>query len=730
MFDDRTEVSFSLYFYGKRHEIDFSKDMSLYADNNEKKAYKAKSATVIEFDKPYKMTSDTLNFAVTFEPVPIDTKMLMFVEKKWGLVVTNIHNADFVPEGITNTYWRNNATGDWLIGIAKHHLIFDSKVWDIESRTAEKGGYTIKTTDGKTVKIGKLKKGVRTFAIDGRKPVVCSPIVTNGLPDYPQKDNREDFVDNDFADGDSVTIVGWLKDMPPHEWKQGKEFKIAYNDIFTRNQESFYTKMDSLGRFTLKFPLLNTSMIYLDWKRTNIAAVVEPGKTYFFLNDFENAQKLFMGDDVRVQNEFAAAQDNLPIMSKRNHLDFEASESGAIAYRQYIDSITTRRQAYFQEYVLNHPNISQRYINLMNCELKSQQAEALMQFHYNTKTLPQDYVDYVTKELFGRKYMLGSGYPTFMRYFFEYQNDKHNVRSVPAMFKFLKEKGITFTDKENKLIEEFPEKLKNVTEKIDAAKSDDEKRKMANAFNTSEHVTVVNSLLQKYDEQISVLGYKNILAIADSVCGNDKILRDVCITQLIYGDAIFNQRKSLNPSLLAFAEKEIQLPSARKFLMAENEKFRAFEQNGSNLPVFKSADNVAGMTDGEKILRKIIEPYKGKIILIDVWGTWCVPCKMALKNSQEEFEALKDYDIQYLYFANKSPEQSWKNVINEYNVTGDNVAHYNLPADQQSAVENFLKVHSFPSYRLIDADGNIIDMRVDARDLEGLKKLLNKLKKK
>ena len=164
--------------------------------------------------------------------------------------------------------------------------------------------------------------------------------------------------------------------------------------------------------------------------------------------------------------------------------------------------------------------------------------------------------------------------------------------------------------------------------------------------------------------------------------------------------------------------------------MAENEKFRAFEQNGSNLPVFKSADNVAGMTDGEKILRKIIDPYKGKIILIDVWGTWCMPCKMALKNSQEEFEALKDYDIQYLYFANKSPEQSWKNVINEYKVTGDNVAHYNLPADQQSAVENFLKVHGFPSYRLIDADGNIIDMRVDARDLEGLKKLLNKMEKK
>lgn len=728
MYDDRTEVSFSLNFYGRRREVGFSKDISIYVNDDEKKAYKAKSATVIELDKPYKMTSDTLNFAIIFEPVPADTKMLTIVDKKGGFVITNIRNADFIPEGITNTYWRNNATGDWLIGIAKHHLIFDSKVWDIESRTEEKGGYTIKTTDDKTVKIGKLKKGVRTIAIDGRKPVACSPIVTNYLPDYPKKDNRNGFVDTNFANGDSVTIVGWLKDMPPHEWKQGKEFKIAYNDIFTRTQESFYTKMDSLGRFTLKFPLLNTSMIYLDWKRTNIAAVVEPGKTYFFLNDFENAQKLFMGDDVRVQNELAAK--NHFTMSYLNEDDFEASESGAMAYKQKVDSLTTHRLAELLEYVLQHPNISQRYIDLMTCDFKSRQAEALMQFRYRTRTLPQEYVDYVTKELFGRKYMLGSDYTYFMRYFFEYQNDKHNDRSVPALFKFLKEKGITFTDKENKLIEEFPEKLKNVTEKIDAAKTDDEKRALANTFNSSEHVTVIESLLKKHNEQLSVLGYRNILAVIDSVCGGDKVLRDICITQLIYNDEIINLKKSLTQSLLAFIDKEIQLPSARKFLMAENEKFRAFEQNGSNLPVFKSADNVAGMTDGEKILRKIIEPYKGKIILIDVWGTWCMPCKMALKNSQEEFEALKDYDIQYLYFANKSPEQAWKNVINEYKVTGDNVAHYNLPADQQSAVENFLKVHGFPSYRLIDADGNIIDMRVDARDLEGLKKLLNKMEKK
>ena len=80
-----------------------------------------------------------------------------------------------------------------------------------------------------------------------------------------------------------------------------------------------------------------------------------------------------------------------------------------------------------------------------------------------------------------------------------------------------------------------------------------------------------------------------------------------------------------------------------------------------------------------------------------------------------------------LYLANNSNDTGWKNVIKEYNVTGDNVAHYNLPASQQSAIENFLGVHSFPSYRLFDQQGNLLDVNADPRDLNALEGLIKKL---
>ena len=88
---------------------------------------------------------------------------------------------------------------------------------------------------------------------------------------------------------------------------------------------------------------------------------------------------------------------------------------------------------------------------------------------------------------------------------------------------------------------------------------------------------------------------------------------------------------------------------------------------------------------------------------------------------------MAQYDIVFFYLANRSDDESWKNVIKEYEVTGDNVVHYNLPDVQQSAVENFLKVNGYPTYRLIDRNGNLLDVNADPRNLDALENLLKAL---
>ena len=144
--------------------------------------------------------------------------------------------------------------------------------------------------------------------------------------------------------------------------------------------------------------------------------------------------------------------------------------------------------------------------------------------------------------------------------------------------------------------------------------------------------------------------------------------------------------------------------------------------------VIHPSSDVEGLTDGKAIIDKIVEPYRGKIVYLDIWGTWCSPCKRKLSESHKLKAELEGYDIVYLYLANRSPEKSWKNVIAEYDLTAPNCVHYNLPGDQQHAVEQYVELTGYPTYRLFDKQGGIHHLNwLDDENLSEFKKKLDAL---
>ncbi|MBQ6191137.1 MAG: redoxin family protein [Bacteroidaceae bacterium] len=123
---------------------------------------------------------------------------------------------------------------------------------------------------------------------------------------------------------------------------------------------------------------------------------------------------------------------------------------------------------------------------------------------------------------------------------------------------------------------------------------------------------------------------------------------------------------------------------------------------------------LAGLTDGKEIFSKIIEPYRGRILLVDFWGTWCVPCKMYLKNNTHSLhQALSDLPVTYIFLCNGSETEAWRSTIAEYKLTGKDFVHYNLPADQQQAVQEYLGVHKYPTYIIFDKDGQRVTTEAD-----------------
>ena len=735
IYDDRTEVFFRLEVpeQAAGDSLPIAAKPTLRVGGKE---YAVKGATVISLSEPYKIPADgKVDFSLIFEPIPANTWMIDVAEPDTWFFA-NVHDAENLPTGIADTYWRNEATGDWLIGFTPKNVIYGNRVHDIVSQTEKKDAYALTLDNGINVKVSKMKKGLRTIAIGNEKPISCSPITGTALPDYPTKDTRKGFVDNGYRAGDSVTIIGWLKDMPQEVWqRKGREFQVGLENIFSTENEqgSAYALMDSLGHFTLKMPLVNTSQAFLDWGRSSKSTVLEPGKTYFFLNDFKTGQVLWMGDDVRVQNELLAH----PHSWTTAEIDRSRRDLDPMTYLAQADSVRKAQMGELGQWVANHPNLSQRYQDYVAGYYQNILGESMTQasYHFPNYEMPQEYMDFLDKECWRKAikpYTLYRDFTSFMRDYLREVMRKRVWRVNWNVYDFNDQ--IASNDEELSLLNRWKDWLIDANAKVEAAPTPEEKQKIAEKLNAdnADMIAEVDKLVNSPRGKKVLNGIDLVIrmkqeAFALDSLGADQHFKDIWLTRLVNGE-IGNTHMSLSPMVIDTLKALVANPVGIAMIEKQSNYYLAIENSEFDKLVLKSSDNLKDISEGEALLKKILEPYKGKFVLLDVWGTWCGPCREALSHSTEEYARLKDYDIQYLYLANSSPQTAWENVIKEYNVSGPNVAHFNLPDDQQAAIEHHLNVHAWPTYKLFDRNGNLLDLKVDARDLEALASLLDKMK--
>ena len=706
--------------------------------------YSLTSADGIELNKFVQTNKNgKRDMAFHFQPLPQDTKSFDFIEGDGdhAFQIKGIKPMEERWKQLLPSYWRDDKTGNWELALLEDCAIYQCKFWSYDQRDVnpQTGEATLVMRNGNDklkVTVGKNKKGKRTMQI-GQQKVTYSMITSRFMPDYPTKDTRTDFVDTGNKT-DTVTVVGWLKDMP-EEYKQLKTFELMYTDFLTDEQTSAYADLDSLGRFTVKIPVLNSTEFRCDWRRCFIRTMLEAGKTYFVLYDFKEGRRYFMGDDARLQNEifkYPLDWKSIRLYEGREGAG-EGDEALFTPYIASVDSLIQAQYANTDSLCKAHPTLSTRYYLYRKGNTLMQQARDFGQSRFRAKgfNLPDNARQYAHDTFWTKlekPYTLHSDLSTFLR---DYLGDVIDDNSVTLHFNpqdFITE--FASNDEELAIANRWKNWIVEAQAQVEAASTPEEKQRIAEKLNAdnADLIEKANAILngpkaQKYYfGQLFILRAKNDLHALDSI-GADPFIKDLWLSRMVYNE-IENRRTSLQPAALDTLRKLVNCPAFLERVEQQNNHYLAIENREFDKLVLKSSDNLAELSEGEALLKKLVEPYKGKFVLLDIWGTWCGPCKEALSHSTEEYARLKDYDIEFLYLANQSPQESWENVIKEYNVSGDNVAHYNLPALQQSAIERHLDVHSFPTYKLFNRDGHLLDLEVDARDLDQLIQLLEQLK--
>jgi thiol-disulfide isomerase/thioredoxin len=466
---------------------------------------------------------------------------------------------------------------------------------------------------------------------------------------------------DDYSEPKEVTVTGTIKNFEKYP-----DFDVVDIDVFNiglSKSEKFYSKIDSLGNFKIKFSVYFPQDVSIS-HRTWFQFLVHPGDSINVNFDADIDNNVDIYDNLIFSGDAAESNTQLAKYLK----EYWANILSYDDYFKYHKELATTEFIAFRDSIKNTMNERRKkFIKDVNPT-----EEVKLWTYWNVEA--------------------------------DYFNELLNHSFQYSGLIYLKATDWDF----NGEYYSFLNSLKNIDEK--------------SLINTSVSYLLPDAfgfyLLGKMQQEVdSVSLTKN----------NDSLLIQRIINlnfsntfkELILSDFVNNALEDQHIELYEKYSDILKTNLTSPYIIKPvSEHYNKVKEHLNNPEISSKAilDSIKTSDVGE-IFNSILDKYKNKVLYIDCWATWCAPCRDEMPHSKKLREKFAGKDVEFIFLCIDSEEDKWKAMLSELQIGG---THYCLTKAESSALRKILGISGVPHYVMVDKNGTIIKQGFDIRPSSGL----------
>jgi thiol-disulfide isomerase/thioredoxin len=239
-------------------------------------------------------------------------------------------------------------------------------------------------------------------------------------------------------------------------------------------------------------------------------------------------------------------------------------------------------------------------------------------------------------------------------------------------------------------------------------------------INQETFLSIENSFKES-EELLNIEGYKDLLWNYVEKAIKKRGLKNDLYTQMDFISKNISNQKIIDYLLYSNVNSSLNDPLLKK--VVDGKSIELFRNNCKNQAYLDAINIDLQPKNTPTILQNIINKHKGKLVLVDFWASWCMPCR---EEFPSEKKLMKKYpNVAFVFLSIDKSKAAWQKAMSQYQDILTKENSYLLIKSEKDTLLKKINLSTIPRFVLFDKEGKIISLDAPRPSSATIEKLLD-----